>query len=45
MLSQYPYYSYVSFKETYANGVFIPNKSQKIKNKRLRAKQKKRGKK
>lgn len=46
MLSQYPYYSHIDFsKETYPNGVYIPKRSQKIKNKRLRAKNKKRGKK
>lgn len=43
MLSQYPYYSHIGFlKETYPNGVYIPKSSQKIKNKKLKSKNRKR---
>ena len=43
MLSQYPYYTLIGLKKSaYTNGKFIPKRSQKIKNKRLRAKNKKR---
>lgn len=39
MFYMYPYYSDISFgKDKYADGRYIPKRSQKIKNKRLRAK-------
>ena len=37
----YDYYSTVSLKETYADGRYIPKRSMKIKNKRLRKRRKK----
>ena len=35
-----PYSKVGFFKEVYPNGVYIPKRSQKLKNKRLRAKKK-----
>ena len=40
--SYIPYYRMPLEKEVYPNGVFFPKRSQKLKNKRLKAKNKKR---
>ena len=42
MLSHYDFYMQRPIKEVYANGAYIPKRSQKLKNKRLRAQKKKR---
>ena len=44
MFTIFPYSRIAFLKETHANGVYIPKRSQKLKNKRLRAKNKKGGK-